>query len=164
LTSDKYVIVWNKTCSAANGTIGGDVTGGVSTSSQGTLEVTSITPVKTTSVANGTYEDGWKYIFNITVPNNETHLSMKFADWMNNAGSSTIPVANNMRISSAQADNGGATVTVTAANTYTVPTLNMTTDLDSSMVGKQVQVMVEVKIPSTTVNGSYTTSYGVKTI
>ncbi len=163
LTSDKYVIVWNKSCTNPAGTIGGDVSGGVATSSQGTLEVTSITPIKTSATANGTYTDGWKYMFNITVPNNETHLSMKFADWMNTTGSSTIPAANNMRISSSQADNGGATVPVTAANTYTVPTLNMVTDMNPSLVGTQVQVLVEVSIPSTTVNGSYTTNYGVKT-
>jgi hypothetical protein len=164
MTSDKFVIVWNKTCSSSNGTIGGDVTGGTSTSTQGVLKVDSITAVKTTATADGTFTNGWKYVFNITVPNDETHLSMKFADWMSTVGSTTMAAANNMRISSLQADNAGATVLVTAANVYTTPTLNMISDLDSVNVGKQVQVTVEVAVPSSTVNGAYSTSYGVKTI
>ena len=164
LTSDKYVIVWNKTCGTTEGTIEGDVEGGVSTSTVGVLHVDSITAEDTTATADGTYGNGWRYVFNITVPTNETHLSMKFADWFSSASSSTLPAANNMRISSSQADNGGATVTVTAANAYTTPALNMTGDLNGALAGKQIQVLVEVKIPSTTVNGNYSTSYGVKTI
>ena len=143
-----------------SGTIGGTVTGGATV---GVLAVTGVTAVKTTAIANGTFSDGWEYTFNITVPTNETHLAMKFANWLSTVGSSTLPVANNMRISSLQADNGGATVLVTAADTYTVPTLNMTGDLDPAHDGKQVQVKVEVAVPSSTINGSYSTSYGVKT-
>lgn len=145
------------------GSIGGDVTGGVSTSTTGILKVDSITAEKTTAIADGTFTNGWRYVFNVTVPTNETHLSMKFSDWASVIGSTTLPVANNMRISSVQADNGNATVTVTAANTYTLPALNMTGDLSTSTVGNQVQITVEVAVPSTTVNGSYTTNYGIKT-
>ena len=39
----------------------------------------------------------------------------------------------------------------------------MTGDLDSTTAGNQVQVTVEVAVPSSTVNGSYSTSYGVNT-
>jgi hypothetical protein len=68
-----------------------------------------------------------------------------------------------MRISSAQADNAGATVLLTGADTYSLPVLNMTSDLNPAIDGNQVQVKVEVAVPTTTVNGSYSTSYGVKT-
>jgi hypothetical protein len=160
ITSDKYIIVWNDDCATegVGGGIGGDVEGG-----NGTLAVTSIDSVDTSAVANGTYEDGWEYVFNITVPSNEPDLAMKFADWLKDGGGGTIPVANNMRISSAQADNGGATITLSAANTYSSPALHITGDLNPSLDGKQVQVTVEVKVPSGTPNGSYTTTYGVKT-
>src|SRR6185503_8422516 len=57
----------------------GDISGTVG---QGTLAVTSITPVKTTATADGTYAHGWSYMFNITVPSDETNLSMKFSDWL----------------------------------------------------------------------------------
>ena len=67
-----------------------------------------------------------------------------------------------MRISSAQADNAGATIDVLAANTYTTPNLHMTMDLDPLTAGIQVDIMTEVRIPVGTANGSYSTNYGVK--
>jgi len=139
------------------GEIGGDVVPG-----NGTLEVTSVQMTDSTATANNSYEDGWEYVFNITVPTDEPDLSMKFADWARIGGGGTIPAGGNMRISSAQANNGGATVPITAANTYSTPALTMTTDLNGALDGIQVQVVVEVKIPGGTPSGSYTTSYGVK--
>ncbi|MEI7719886.1 MAG: hypothetical protein WCI89_01615 [bacterium] len=138
-------------------TIGGTVTSGA-----GTLKVDSITPVKTSAVANDTYADGLSYLFNITVPTNEPDLSMKFADWLA-ADSNTMPVANNMRISSAQAFNT-APVTITAANTYSLPALDMVGDMSTSTPGLQVQVLVQTKIPLNTVNEYYTTNYLVQTL
>ncbi len=146
----------------ATGTIGGGVTGGQSAT--GDLAVTSVTAVQTSAIADGTFTNGWKYLFNITVPTDETNLSMKFADWMSTVGSSIIPVAGNMRISSAQADNAGATVLLTAANTYATPALHMTGDLNSSTPGLQVQIEVDAAVPPGSVNGAYTTSYGVQTL
>jgi hypothetical protein len=152
LQSDKYVVVWNVTC--PNGSIGGEVVG-----DQGTLAVTSIDAVDTTATADGTYENGWEYLFHITVPTNEPGIAMKFSDWT--SGANTMPVANNMRISSAQAS-ATSTVTILAANTYTTPDLVMVTDLNPAMAGIQVQVKVEVRVPNGTPNASYTTNYGVR--
>jgi hypothetical protein len=146
--------------SPGDGTIGGTVTGGAP---YGALGVTSITTVKNTATADGTFANGWKYLFNITVPTNEPNLAMKFADWALVGGTGTIPVANNIRISSAQADNSNATVLLTAAGTYSTPTLHMTSDLDSTIPGMQVQVLVETAIPISSNNGSYTAYYGVST-
>jgi hypothetical protein len=129
----------------------------------GVLAVNSVEVVKNTATADGTFGNGWKFVFNITVPTNETHLAMKFADWMMTGGSGIIPAANNIRISSSQADNGGATVLITGANTYSTPKLHMTGDLDSTTPGLQVKVTVETAIPAGSTNGAYTTSYGVKT-
>ncbi len=162
MTGNKFVIVWNHDCATSVGTIGGDVSGG--TSSHGTLGVTSIDATKTSATADGTFTNGWKYVFHITVPDNETNVAMKFADWMNTAASSTLAASGNMRISSAQADNAGATVLITGANTYSTPSLHMTGDLDPATPGKQVEVTVEVAVPASTVNGSYATSYGVQTL
>jgi len=140
--------------------IGGTVTGG--TQPGGTLAVTSITPVQTSGTADNTYADGWSYIFNITVPTSEPNLSMMFSNWLDSA-SDTIPVAGNMQISSAQAANT-APVTITAANTYSSPPLDMIGNLSTSTPGLHVQVLVQVKLPVNTVNGSYTTNYGVQTL
>jgi len=164
LSGDEFVIVHNVTCShdgdgnsSSTGGIGGEVLPGV-----GTLAVTSITVIKSTTTADGTFGGGWEYIFHITAPTNEPNLAMRFADWINGANTSTIPVANNMRISSAQANNT-STVLLTAANSYSTPALNMITDLNPGMPGRQVDVAVEVAVPAGTAAGSYTTTYGVQT-
>jgi hypothetical protein len=169
LQSNQYVIVWNQTCavippseSSGSGTIGGDVSGG--STEHGALAVTGIDAVDTSATADGTFANGLEYVFHVTVPDNETQLSMKFANWINNASSSTIPVANNMRISSTQADNGGATVLITAANVYSSPALHITEDLNPALPGLQIDVTVEAAVPVGTMNGSYTTSYGVQTL
>lgn len=146
---------------STDGVISGDVTGGATV---GILGVTSVETVSSSAIADGTFGRGWKYIFNITIPTNETHLAMKFADWSLTGGSSIIPAANNVRISSTQASNSNATILITAANTYSAPTLNMTGDLNPSLDGMQVKVMVETSIPLNSTNGTYTTSYGVKTL
>src|SRR3989338_7076647 len=157
LQTNKYVIVWNTDCSDPSGEIGGEVVG-----PDGVLEVTSIEMIDTSATANGTFTDGWEYVFHITAPSSEEDISMKFSDWLRTEGSGTIPVANNMRISSAQADNGGATILLTAANVYSAPALHMDGDLDPVMAGRQIEVTVEVAVPAGTPNGSYTTSYGVQ--
>ncbi|MDP9249069.1 MAG: hypothetical protein M3M85_00970 [bacterium] len=160
LTSDKYVIVWNDDCSTpedAEGEIGGEVIGG-----EGELAVTSVETLDGSATANNTYEDGWKYRFNITVPTDENGIAMKFDNWdIAGVATDSIPAANNMRISSAQAVNE-APITVLAADTYTIPDLEINEDLDPLLDGLQIQVLVEVKIPAGTTNGSYTTNYGVR--
>jgi len=152
LDSNYVSNIWNKTIGTITGTIGGF----------GILKVDSIETLDSTATANNSFEDGWEYVFNITVPTNEADLSMKFADWVRTGGSELIPAGGNMRISSPQANNGGATVLITAADTYSIPALTMVTDLNPSLDGIQVKVIVEVKIPVGTTSGSYTTSYGVK--
>lgn len=171
LSADQHVIVWNETCDdgsgnggeAPSGSLDGEVTGGTSDEKPGDLEVTSIDAEKTTAVANGEFADGWRYVFNVTVPADEAELAMKFDDWLHSGGEHTLPVAGNMRISSDQADNDGAAVTLDAADTYSSPTLTMTGDLDEDADGLQVQVAVEVAVPEGTYNGTYSTSYGVQT-
>lgn len=171
LSEDQYVIVWNESCdddddngtATSTGSISGEVTGGQNATSTGELMVTSVDAQKTTAIANGEFADGWQYVFNITVPTDEPNLAMKFANWLHTNGTNTIPVANNMRISSDQAS-ATSTVTLTAADTYSSPDLHMTGDLDGDEDGLQVQVLVEVAVPSDTLNGNYSTEYGVRTL
>ena len=145
------------TYTASSGSIGGTVVGG-----PGVLTVTSITPVQTSATSDNTYADGWSYLFDVTVPTNEPNLSMKFADWLA-ADSNTIPVAGNMQISSAQASDT-APVTITAANSYSSPALDMIGNLSTTTPGLHVQILVQVKIPLNTANDSYSTSYGIQTL
>lgn len=87
---------------------------------------------------------------------------MKFATWLETDGDGTIPVGGNMRISSLQANNGGATILLTAANMYSTPDLHMTGDLNQNMDDRQIEITVDVAVPNGTPNGTYTTSYGVR--
>ncbi|MFA5319038.1 MAG: hypothetical protein WC387_01580 [Candidatus Paceibacterota bacterium] len=127
-------------------------------SSADSLGVTSITAVKTSALANNSFTDGWQWLFNITVPSGEDNLQMKFLDWTN--GALTIPTGGNMRFYSAQslnATDANSAIAVNSANTYGDNLI-----LDPTK-GQQVQVMVEVKIPTGTTGGSYSTSYGIQT-
>jgi hypothetical protein len=157
LQNDMYVIVWNKDCAIPDTEIEGEVIGG-----NGILAVTSIDMTDTSATANGSFADGWKYVFHVTTPTNEPNIAMKFNDWLRTSGAGTIAVANNMRISSLQADNSGATILLTAANVYSSPALHITGDLDPGTDGRQIEITVEVAIPSGTPNGAYTTAYGVQ--
>jgi hypothetical protein len=122
----------------------------------GLLEVTGISAQKTYATANGTYGDGWSWVFHITVPTTETSLKMKFDNWV--SGGNTIATAGNMRISSSQASNGP--ITITTAGTYS-GALILNSDLYPSKAGRQIEVLVEMKVPAGTAGGSYSTSYGV---
>jgi hypothetical protein len=159
LTQNEYVIVWNHDCSKP--TITGTVTSG-----PGVLHVDSITsnPMNANGIADGSYANGWKYVFHITTPTNEPNFAMSFANWL--SGANILPVAGNMRIFSLQSASNtteGSAIPIVAANTLTTPMV-ITSDLDAGTAGRQIDVTVEVKIPTGTVNGSYSTSYGVQTL
>jgi|GEM_PF-2163438 len=129
------------------------------------LSVTSISAVQSTAIANNNYANGWKWVFNVTVPSNETVLNMKFANWSN--GSSIIPANNNIRFYSAQSSNvsdEAHAITLTAADTYSdAMYLLPNNDLDLTQAGRQVQVTVEVRIPGSSTYGSYSSNYGIQT-
>ncbi len=165
LTTSKFVIVWNNDCdiidSDTDGTVDGIVIGGAS--ADGALQVTSIDQVNTTATANDSYANGWVYRFHITVPQTETAFSMRFSDWVHTNTVSLLPVAGNMRISTLQASST-APITLTGSNVYSNPNLHLITDLDPTTPGRQIEVLVEVKIPTSTVNGNYSTTYGVRSL
>lgn len=119
--------------------------------------------VRTTATADGTFENGFKWVLTFTVPESESNLQMRFTDFA--SGSNTIAAANNIRISSAQSSNAtsSASALVSTNNEYgTVMTL--TGDSNTSLAGRQVQVTVEVKVPFGTPPATgYTTTFGVRT-
>ena len=132
----------------------------------GTLEVTSIvaSSTRTYATADDTYENGWAWTFNITVPTTETSFKMKFADWK--SGSNTIEAADNIKYYTAQGDYDSASnaISIGAAATYPDDAITIDTDLDASTAGWQIQVVVEAKVPDDSAGGSYSTSYGVYSI
>ncbi len=132
------------------------------THAAGTLVVDSITPINTSAHADNTFTNGWKWIFNITVPDTEAVFKMKFDDFK--TATTTIPTAGNVRISSEQSTNAksASPVTLSSANVYSdTLTIASTTDLNGTKEGTQIQVTVEVRVPVGTASGAYTASYGV---
>ncbi len=128
------------------------------------LGVTQITAVKTFASADNTFENGWKWVFDVTVPTDEIVLQMKFADWTNSAGA--ILAGGNIRFYSAQfsnASDGERAITVGATNTYSdSASLIVGADLDVAKAGRQIQIAVETRVPVGSAGGSYGTSYGIK--
>jgi len=111
---------------------------------------------------NDEFDDGWRWIFKVTVPTSETEFSMKFADFM--SGGDTILAADNIRLYSAQASASSASITaetITAANTYSTA-ITLDSDIDASTAGRQIEVTVEMKVPVGSAGGSYSAQYGVK--
>lgn len=128
------------------------------------LAVTSIDSIQGTATADGTYANGFKWVIHFTVPDNETSLQMKFADFISSTTASTIPAANNIRIYSSQSSNASSasTAVVSTDNNYGTA-LTMTGDTAPGTPGRQVDVTVEVKVPVGTTPASYTTTFGTKT-
>jgi methionine-rich copper-binding protein CopC len=148
------------TGSEQNGTVNGNVQGGSSEQDNGVLTVTQIDQIKSIATADGTIANGWKWVFHITVPSNEPKLALKFDNWMHSNGINSISPANNIRLSTDQGT--GGPIMVTGADLYTAP-FTITGDLNASMPGKQVEVTVEMGVPVGSTNGSYSTTYHVKT-
>jgi len=130
---------------------------------QGTLQVTSITPTQTLATPDGNFDNGWQWIFNVTVPTNEKVVRVKFANWT--SGTSTIPTANNVRFYSPQSTNSNSTTTaktLTSSNVYSdTISLSSSLDLSPSTLGRQIQIVVDVRVPVGTTGGSYASSYGI---
>jgi hypothetical protein len=135
--------------------------------SDAALGVTQIEALQTNAISDGTFADGWKWVFNVTVPSDQTALQMKFQDWTN--GTNTFPVIGNTRFFSTQAldaTSESTAYTINASNAYSTSTtmhLDPSADLDSSAAGRQIQITVETAIPTGTPNGSYSTNYGINT-
>lgn len=141
--------------------------GNVFAADNGILSVTQISAVKTYAIADGTFENGWQWIFDVTVPYNETILKMKFNDWTN--GGNLIAAADNIRFYSAQSANANiaaSAIMITKAGEYSLPMdiiPETSSDLDFAKTGRQIKIIVETRVPPGSAGGSYSTSYGIFT-
>ncbi len=125
------------------------------------LAVTGIDGTKTYATADNTFDNGFRWTFHMTVPTAETHLAMKFSDFV--SGTNTIP-ASNLRFYSAQSSDATASTSamaITAPNTYSNP-ITLSSDLNPVAAGRQIEVTVEMRVPTGTAGGSYSASYGVQ--
>jgi hypothetical protein len=132
----------------------------------GTLAVTKITAVQTSASVDTTFDSGWKWTLEVTVPINEPIVKLKFGDWT--SGSNNFSMANNVRFYSAQADSvvdASHAVLIPSVNTYSeAMNLNTSADLDNDKPGRQIRITVEARIPNNVKGGSYSASYGISSI
>ncbi|MCX6796696.1 MAG: hypothetical protein NTW06_04345, partial [Candidatus Falkowbacteria bacterium] len=118
----------------------------------------SLTMPKTAARADNNYLDGWEWQFNITIWNmTETSLKMKFDRW---TGTSTLDAANNMQFS---VDNGLSWSNITANGVYPVAGVNISGIDNSTDPGRQVKIIVQMKVPVGTLAGTYNSNYGILT-
>ncbi len=120
--------------------------------------------VDSTAVLNGyamaddSYTNGFRFRMRVTVDSAlENTLQLKFADWAKIGGGGTIATASNMLMNLVGSTSGASA----AATTYG-SSLSVGTDLDLVAPGIQQDVYIWLKVPTSTVGGSYSTSYGVK--
>jgi hypothetical protein len=124
------------------------------------LAFTGVSTIKSNATADGVIADGWQWVLHFSVPSNENFLSMKFADFANTLGASagTIPTASNIEFFSPQSTNAP-----TSANALTETNNDYTGWLDlaaTSSPDQDVDVYVNVAVPSGTPTGSYSTTFG----
>jgi len=126
----------------------------------GSFMVDTPVMIKMTGTADNSYANGWEWVMTVTLPNDERGLAFKFANWA--SGSNSLAAGGNMEYYSEEIASGrgssASPVAITAANTYPSDIV-VNTDADTTRDGIQTNVHVLVKLPSSTVGGSYTTSY-----
>lgn len=133
---------------------------GTDTGSSTPLAVTGVDAVSTSATADGTFGNGWKWTIHFTVPDAETSFQLKFGNFTSPEGGS-IPAGANIRYYSAQSSNAAdaGSAIVESDNGYG-GAMTLTGDTSSTTAGRQVDVTVEVAVPSGTPTGSYSTTFG----
>ncbi len=125
------------------------------------LAVNSVDIIRSTMTASGTYDNGGSWKLHITVPTTETEFTISFGNWV--GSSDTLATANNMRVYSAHSSNASTTdsaITITAADTQSA-TITLNADHDASTAGRQIDLIVDFKVPSGAAGGSYSTNYTI---
>lgn len=131
------------------------------------ITINSVSAIKNSGNPDGTFGSGWKWVFDITIPNTtETNLTMKFEDWVSiGSGSFTIPVVNNLRFyseHSSNASNSSNAIFITGANSYSSAMI-LTGDIDTSPNTRRVKVTTEFKIPTGTPTSFYSVDFNIRT-
>ena len=107
--------------------------------------------------ANNVYGDGWEWEFNLTVWNlSETSLKMKFDQW---TGNGTVNAGSNMQFS---VNNKATWTDIVQNNSYGTAANIGGIDLGTE-AGRQVKVIVRMKVPIGTKTGAYNSNFGILT-
>ena len=121
-----------------------------------TLE--SLTMTKSAAKADNQFDSGWQWEFNITVWDlNETTLKMKFNQWN---GAALLEAAGNMQYSVAE---GAAWFNITDNGAYPAAGADISGLDNGPAAGRQVKIIIRMKVPVGTAAGYYNSSYGILT-
>ncbi len=121
------------------------------------ITINSLLMTKTSAKANDDYLNGWEWEFDITVwDESETTLKMKFIEW---AGVMALDAGNNMKYKVNDSD----FVDIIANDTYPSNGIDISTFDNSLDVGRQITIIVQMKVPAGTLAGVYNSSYGILT-
>lgn len=122
------------------------------------IALDSLVITKASAKANNQFIDGWQWEFNLTVWDmNEISLKMKFNQW---SGAGVLEAAANMQYS---ADNGSVWHEITANAVYPAVGADLNGIDNDAAAGRQVKVIVRMKVPVGTAAGFYNSSYGILT-
>lgn len=131
------------------------------TASSTPLAISGISTIQGTATADGTFADGWQWVLHFVVPTVEDVFSMKFGDFTSASSSSTIPAANDIEFYSPESSNAptSASAILESGNGYGSD-LMLTGNTATSTAGRDIDVYVNVAVPSGTAPGSYSTTFG----
>ncbi|MFA5247699.1 MAG: lamin tail domain-containing protein [Patescibacteria group bacterium] len=122
------------------------------------IVIDSLVMTKTSAKADDQYGDGWQWEFNITIWDMlETSLKMKFDQW---TGAGSLAAGNNMQYS---VDEGENWVSIEDDGVYPEVGADIENIDMSTTDGRQVKILVRMKVPFGTSAGYYDSSYGILT-
>jgi hypothetical protein len=127
------------------------------------IEVTGTSLIKRTATKNGNAADGWHWVIDVTLPDDVTEIQMSFSDLL---GAGTID-AENFRFYSAQSDahateNLSIVIDEAGVGENWSTGMEIDTDMNSSALGTQIQIIVEAGVPEGSPDGFYSASYDIQ--
>lgn len=129
------------------------------------LSLDGVDAVNGIALPDNTYGNGFKWVLHLTVPDTQTSFALKFNDFSSASTTTNIPVAGDLRYFSAQSSNAtNESSAITETNNDYGGALNLTGDTSTSTAGRQVDVTVELKVPTGTQSGVYSALFGARSL
>lgn len=121
------------------------------------ITINSIVMSKTSAKANDNFANGWEWNFDLTAWDmEETKLKMMFNEW---TGPASLSAVGNMRFS---VDNGMTWIAIDTLNDYSTQSTDISGIAKGANGGRNVTLVVQMKVPSGTLVGQYNSGYGIK--
>ena len=133
-----------------------------STASSTPLAIDSVSTNQSSGVADNTFADGWSWTIHFTVPDNEDAFRIRFSDWGN--ASNSFATANDVEIYSPESSNASTSASaITETDNGYSGWIYLNGDTAPLTPGRQIDLVVMVKIPFGTAAGSYSSNFTAST-